>query len=431
MDMQDCQKLLNSSCVIFAIDSNEETRNYVNRLLQYLEKMSHKPKLLIDLATPPIVKAVADVTVVTIEDLSQEAGKNIDKRSSEINKVRNIIDNQLDLIIGNLEREIGKKLLNEQKIGVSCKLDAEKLRLLNVRNDGYKSIRSQLDQAGFIEVTTPYIVGISTDPPKIDKGGAIDVAWHGGSKAFLRQSNQLYKQMIIASGLSKIYEVGPFWRAETFQSYRHLQESIGLDVEFSEPKNLEEVYSLAYSVILNVKEAIFRNYELNVYKDISLPDVNSIPVITYMEAINVLNSRGYSIALGEDLGLIGEAKLGQIIKRERDSDVFVVRDYPDTIKKFYTKKKEGGLTETFDIILCGWELVSGAVRETDRSVIEKSMCLSGIDTNNYNFYLSVVDGAVPHGGFCLGIDRLIAKLLDLEMVSEAVAFPRTFKNLIP
>ena len=156
-----------------------------------------------------------------------------------------------------------------------------------------------------------------------------------------------------------------------------------------------------------------------------------MPIITYAEAVNILNSKGCYITFGEDLGLIGEAKLGQIIKKEHNSDAFIVKDYPDSIKKFYTKKTKGGTTETFDIIISGWELVSGAIRETNRSVIENSMRLSGIDTTDYNFYLSIVDGSVSHGGFCLGIDRLIAKLLDLEMVSDAVVFPRTFKNLIP
>ena len=81
--------------------------------------------------------------------------------------------------------------------------------------------------------------------------------------------------------------------------------------------------------------------------------------------------------------------------------------------------------------MAGWELASGAIRETDRSSIEKSMRLSGIDPGDYSFYLSIVDGSESHGGFGLGIDRLFAKLLDLEMVSDAVVFPRTFKNLIP
>ena len=236
--------------------------------------------------------------------------------------------------------------------------------------------------------------------------------------------------MIVASGLSKIYEIGPFWRSETNQSYRHLQETIGLDVEFSQPESVEEIYGLAYSVIVEVKNHIQKIYKIK-NKNFVIPDFSSVPIITYKEAVDTLNLKGHHIAFGEDLGLTGELKLGQIIKRRYNSDIIVIKNYPDTIKKFYTKKIGNGLTETFDIILSGWEIVSGAIRETDRSVVEKSMNLSGINPQNYDFYLSIIDNSISHGGFGLGVDRLIAKILGLEMVTDAVVFPRTFKTLIP
>lgn len=218
-------------------------------------------------------------------------------------------------------------------------------------------------------------------------------------------------------------------RSETFESYRHLQESIGLDIEIKEPKDLEELYQLASSIIINTQKKIAQKFKLKT--NLQFPPVANIPVFTYTEVVSLLNENGSPVMYGEDLGLISEAKLGQIIKKTYQSDIFVIKDYPDTIKKFYTKKKEGGKTETFDIIVCGWELVSGAIRQTDGEQIRRSMMISGINADNYTFYISIVDGAVSHGGFCIGIDRLIAKILELEMVSDAVVFPRTFKKLVP
>ena len=430
VDFFDYEEIISSDCIVFAIGSNEETKKYIDKLFEIIKEANTKPKIMIDLANPPLVTNIQDVEIITIKDLSLEANKNLNKRISEISKAREIINKQCFNMIENLKKEMGRVILNKQSKEISCKLNNEKLNILKIRNDSYKVMRNFLDKRDFIEVTTPYIVGISTDPPKVDKGGTIDIIWQGGGKAFLRQSNQIYKQIIVASGLPKIYEIGPLWRAETMQSYRHLQESIGLDIELIRPKELKELYELSYSIILNVKKHVEKIYKIK-NENIILPKVSAVPIITYIEAINILNSKGYSIALGEDLGLIGEAKLGQIIKREYNSDIFIVKNYPDTIKKFYTKKIGNGLTETFDIILAGWEVVSGAIRETNRVEIERAMRFSGIDVNNYGFYLSAIDGAIAHGGFCLGIDRLIAKLLDLEMVSEAVAFPRTFKNLIP
>lgn len=430
VDLYNYAELIASDCLVFALDSNKETKKYSLDLLKYLKENSSPKKILIDLASPPLFENETVVEAITIKDLSIEANKNLDKRTSEISKARDIVNKYCAVAIKSLNKEINKILLDTQTTEINCKLDSTKLNLFNIRNQVYKATRHKLDKLGFVEITTPYIVGVSTDPPKVDKGGAIDVVWQGGARAFLRQSNQLYKQMVVASGLPKIYEIGPFWRAEINQSYRHLQESIGLDVEFSNPKNLDELYKLAYAVILDVKKQL-QKVNKSKKANLILPSPDLLPVVTYGEAINILNSRGYTIAFGEDLGLIGEAKLGQIIKKMKNSDVFVVKNYPDTIKKFYTKKIKGGATETFDIILSGWELVSGAIRENDRLVIEKSMRLSGINVAEYNFYLSIIDRAVSHGGFCLGIDRLVAKLLDLEMVTDAVVFPRTFKNLIP
>lgn len=430
VDFKDYAKIIDSSCIIFAITLNEETRKHADEFLLHLKESSSRPKFIIDFSSPPLLRNNADIRIVDIKDLSQEANENLNKRKLEINKTREIVNKYLDNISNDLKREIGKMSLNKLRKDTVFKLDSEKLRLIKIRNDVNKSIRDYFEKLEFIEVTTPYIVGISTDPPKVDSGGTIDVIWQDGSKAFLRQSNQIYKQMIVVSGLQKIYEIGPFWRAEATQSYRHLQEVIGLDVEFSKPKGLDEIYGLAYSIILDVKNNIDKIYGAR-DNGLILPDMESLPVITYQEAVDILNSKGHGIVLGEDLGLVGEAKLGQIIKREKNSDVFVIKNYPDTIKKFYTKKIEGGLTETFDIIMSGWELASGAIRETDRATIEKSMYLSGISPIDYDFYLSIVDGSSPHGGFGLGIDRLVAKMLDLEIVSDAVVFPRTFNRLIP
>jgi len=236
--------------------------------------------------------------------------------------------------------------------------------------------------------------------------------------------------MIVASGLPKIYEIGPFWRAEESTSYRHLLESIGLDVEVASPKNLEALYELAYNTIRTAFLAI--NEQLNIKEShLLIPTFEEVPVLRYSEAVALLQSRGFNIKYGSDLGLVGESKLGQIMKKEHSSDVLIIKEYPDTIKKFYTKKRSNGETETFDIIVDGWEFVSGAIRNTDRRNIEKSMLLSGISASSYAFYLSIVDRAVPHGGFCLGIDRLVAKALDKETVAEATAFPRTTERLIP
>lgn len=413
-------------CVIIALNNNTETNTAVTGLLRKIENT--KGIFFVDLSTPSLL-AGKITDFVGIERLSEIAEINGGARKNEVSKARDIVNKKINVIIDQINRNIAKLYMNQQKRTNFKRLDRDKLDLISQRSGMCKIIRNYLDDKKFTEVTTPYIVGISTDPPKVDKGGTINVDWMNGATAFLRQSNQIYKQILVASGMEKIYEIGPFWRQETSESYRHLQESIGLDIELRNPKNLDDLYHLACQIIKKVNDDLIKIFGLA--NHLILPEISKIPVFTYYEAVKLLQENGNPVTMGEDLGLVSEAKLGQLIKSRSNSDIFIIKDYPDTIKKFYTKNKIGGLTESFDIIVDGWELVSGAIRQTDGEQIKKSMLLSGIGVNNYEFYISIVDKAVNHGGFCIGLDRLIAKILDKEMVSEAVPFPRTYRRLIP
>ena len=416
----------NVECVIIAVDNNVETDSFIADLLKKINDI--QGILFVDLSTPSLLSGKVS-NFIGIEKLSEIAEKNVGMRKNEISKARAIVSKKVDIVVDQINKDIARLYITKQRQNNFKKLDKNKLDLVIQRSKMCKIIRSYLDDKKFIEVTTPYIVGISTDPPRVDRGGTINVDWMNGSTAFLRQSNQIYKQILVASGLDRVYEIGPFWRKEISESYRHLQESIGLDIEFKNPENLESLYYLACHIIKKVNNDLINTFDFASY--LILPEINKIPVLTYYEAVKLLQENGNPITMGDDLGLVSEAKLGQLIKSRHGSDIFVIKDYPDTIKKFYTKNKQGGLTETFDIIVNGWEIVSGAIRQIDGEKIKKSMLLSGIDISNYEFYISIVDKAVDHGGFCIGLDRLIAKIMNKEMVSDAVPFPRTYKKLIP
>lgn len=410
--------------IVIAIDNTTET----NKLIQVLiDKLSEMNVIFIDLSTPPLLSGKIK-KFIGIDALSEIAQKTIGVRKDAVSKARGLINQWISLIVDRINAVIAANYILEQKKH-RFSLDSEKVNLIKMRGEMFQFLRKFLVQSEFLEVITPSIVGISTDPPKVDKGGTIDVDWMNGARAFLRQSNQLYKQICVASGIKKIYEIGPFWRKETNESYRHLQESIGLDIELQNPKSSQELYELACLIIKSVNDQLVDVFNLK--NHLNIPDVKRIPVFSYHEAVDILRENGYPVTRGDDFGLVSESKLGQIAKKKFNCDILVIKDYPDTIKKFYTKQKQGGLTETFDIIVDGWELVSGAVRQTNGELIRKSMSLSDISIADYEFYISIVDGSIEHGGFCLGLDRLLAKILDKEMVSDAVPFPRTYKKLIP
>jgi len=429
LDISDIKSARKASHIFIALPNTAETQNYIERLLKKLPVDTP----IYDLSSPSIVSVIPELTsnreTYTVQNFSEIATSHSQARKSEVDKVRALITNQVADWSLQLSRDVAKSTINDIKKAAAGPLDASTLSILRVRSDMNKALRSFFDKKKFLEVTSPYIVGVSTDPPRVDKGDTFTVDWPDGGRAFLRQSNQLYKQMIVASGVEKIFEIGPFWRAEESTTYRHLLESTGLDVEFANPKDLSSVYTLAYESIIAADKAI--SASAGVTSPLLLPVSNKVPVLTYSECVELLRSKGHHINYGQDLGLISESQLGQIIRKERGSDALIITNYPDTIKKFYTKKRENGETETFDIIIDGWELVSGALRNTDREQIEKSMLLSGVNAKQYSFYLSLVDGAVPHGGYCLGLDRMVAKSLGIETVSAATAFPRTAETLIP
>lgn len=416
----------NPRCMIIALDNTKQTDKYINTIIKDFK--DSKKILFIDLSSPPLLENKVE-NLVCLENLSEIANENIEKRKKEIKKVKEIIADSIPEIIDQINTSFAEIYILQQKHNHIKKLDKEKIDLVIKRSQMYKTIREFLEKKSFVEVTTPYIVGISTDPPKVDKGSTIDVEWANNSTAFLRQSNQIYKQILVASGMKKIFEIGPFWRKEEKESYRHLQESIGLDIEMKDPKNTEELYYLACNIIKKIYKTLNVNAKNN--NSLYFPAVKNTPVLTYSQAIKKLQENSCPIKYGEDLGLEKEAILGEIVKKNTNSDIFVIKDYPDTIKKFYTKNKGTGLTETFDIIVDGWEFVSGAIRQTDAEKIRKSMMLSGIDSSNYEFYISIVDGAISHGGFCIGLDRLLAKSIGVDNVMEATPFPRTYKRLIP
>lgn len=411
--------------VIIAVDNTESTDKLIFELVK---KITDKNVLYVDLSTPPILKGKVE-DFVDISALSNIADQTIGARKDSVNKARKIIEDNLKYVVSRINSYFATLYVNAQKSTAVPVHDEERERLIRERGEMFQHIRKQLAEEDFLEVMTPFIVGISTDPPKVDKGGTIDIDWMNGARAFLRQSNQIYKQIYVAGGIERIYEIGPFWRKETSESYRHLQESIGLDVEMQNPEDLRQLYELACRLIKNTNDYLVEKCHLTTH--LNIPSVDKVPVLTYHEAVELLRENSNPVTRGEDFGLVSEAKLGQLVKKKYNSDIFVIKDYPDTIKKFYTKQKESGLTETFDVIVDGWELVSGAIRQTNGSLIRKSMQLSDINPSDYEFYINIVDGAPEHGGFCLGLDRLLAKILDKEMVSDAVPFPRTYKRLIP
>lgn len=327
-----------------------------------------------------------------------------------------------DVNNSNFHNEIDKKFSNnKQKI-----LDITILRDYLIRG-----IREYLYDEDFTEINIPSVVSVATEPVKIPKRELFTLDWYG-KEAFLSQSAQLHKQMVIALGLDKIFVIAPFWRSEERDTKRHLSEAWSLDVEVSGIRSYNDVISVLENILKQSSEYLNENckriLERNNF-EVS-PLVSPFSRITYNDSVRILKENNVNIEIGEDIGPEREYELGKLVKRRDGKDIFFVERYPDSVKKFYVAYEEGNLTSTFDLIYKGWEIASGAKRETDYRKIESRIKTFGLSTDDYKCYLDIFKNGMPeHGGFGLGLDRYFARLLNLDDARKAVLFPRT-KSLI-
>ncbi len=291
-----------------------------------------------------------------------------------------------------------------------------------IRSRMLKVIRDFLADRGFVEINTPKIVSSATEG-----GTALFPITYFEREAFLNQSPQLYKQMLIASGLDAVFEIAPIFRAEEHDTTKHLNEATSIDVEVAFV-TMEEVMQLLEELVAHVYTAIapypgLKSFELEF-------EVPRTPFrrITYDEAIDILAAAGEEIEWGEDLSTAHEHILGKTI-----GEHYFITDWPCAIKPFYAQPIEGKDTcDAFDLMHPRLELSSGSQRVHSYELLREQIETKGLTPESFEFYLNAFRfGMPPHAGWGLGVERLLMTLLGLENVREAVLFPRDRRRLAP
>ncbi|HYR02858.1 MAG TPA: amino acid--tRNA ligase-related protein, partial [Syntrophobacteria bacterium] len=253
-------------------------------------------------------------------------------------------------------------------------------------------------------------------------------------KAYLSQSGQLYAEAG-AMAFGKVYTLGPTFRAEKSKTRRHLTEFWMLEPEVAYA-DLGDLLSLAEQLISHLVQSVLthRRRELEILeRDLSrlAPILPPFPRITYEEAIDLLRSRGVTIAWGDDLG--GDEET--ILSHHFDRPVMVTH-YPLKIKAFYMK----GASERPDLALCvdvlapeGYgEIIGGSQREDDYEKLVARLVEHNLPREHFEWYLDLRRyGSVPHAGFGLGIERTVAWICGIAHLREAIPFPRMLQRLYP
>jgi nondiscriminating aspartyl-tRNA synthetase len=287
-----------------------------------------------------------------------------------------------------------------------------------------------LRKEGFLEIKTPKILSAATE------GGAnFFKIKYFDRDAFLAQSPQFYKQAAM-SAFERVFEVGVVFRAEPSFTTRHVTEYTGLDAEMGFIDGMEDVMGMLEKTMQHVFKHIGETCqkELTLF-GASVPEFVPIPRIKLSEAFEILkNEYGKVLQDGEDIDSEGERMIGEYAKKKYGSDLIFLTHYPTAVRAFYSlpSPENPKLSESYDLVFRGLEIASGAERVHEYQMLVDILKARGLDPEQFSDYLEIFkNGAPRHGGWGLGSERIVQKLLGLETIKEAILYPRDVKRLTP
>ncbi|MDO5843878.1 MAG: aspartate--tRNA(Asn) ligase [Methanocorpusculum sp.] len=295
-----------------------------------------------------------------------------------------------------------------------------------IRNSVLRAINEYLWDNKFTQVQTPKIVAAATEG-----GTELFPLAYFDKEAFLNQSPQLYKQMLMGAGFDRVFEIGPIFRAEEHNTVRHLNEATSIDVEMSFANEqdamsvLENAVAYAYQYVKDHCAAELETLEI---KDFKVPSV-PFPKITYKEAIEISTEGGEPLAFGDDLSSAAERVIG-----EKMGTMYFITEWPTSTRPFYTMPFEDKpeVCRAFDMMHPRMELSSGAQRCHIYDLLVKQIKDKGLNPDAFEFYLNPFRyGMPPHAGWGLGAERLVMTMLDLQNIREGVLFPRDRHRVSP
>ncbi|MEK6841656.1 MAG: asparagine--tRNA ligase [Nanoarchaeota archaeon] len=340
-------------------------------------------------------------------------------------------------IVGTSDQFPINKDLNEELLGDRRHLwlrSRKMTAILKVRDTVLTAMREHWRKKGFYEHHSPSLLGMQAEG-----GSTLFKVDYYGKPVFLTQTWQLHAEPAIFS-LEKIFTIQPAFRAETSKTSRHLSELWMAEMEAAW-EDFDYIQDDAEELIKDVVSRVLaeRKPELDIigrdWKKLEATVKKKFPRITYDDALKLLKEKKkINIPWGKDLRTIEEDRLSELY----DTPI-LVRHYPKIVKAFYMKEVEGRtkgkeVVYGFDMIAPeGYgELVGGSQREEDIEKLKKNLKAQGEDPSKYEFYFDTRRyGSVPHGGYGMGVERVISWICGLETIKDAIAFPRTMTRYSP
>jgi nondiscriminating aspartyl-tRNA synthetase len=335
-------------------------------------------------------------------------------------------------ILGTAALQLPIDITGKTPANIEVRLDARALDLsqepniaaFKIQHFAVEAIRSFLFEKDFLEVHTPRIIASATEG-----GAALFTVDYFGEKAFLAQSPQLYKEQLVMS-LEKVFEVGPFFRAEESHTRRHLSEFVSIDIEkaFADAENVMGLLEqLIQHVCKDVQAKCTKELEVLKYK-LRVPKV-PFKRLTYDEILSDLKNAGVDVPWGEDISTEAFKVLGKLYP-----SFYFITDWPTRSKAFYIKPREDNpdLCEGFDLMWRWVELVSGGTRIAEKDLLVARLKEQGLNPEAFKFHLQSFDyGMPPHAGWAIGLERLTMMLTGKKNIREVTFYPRDRDRLTP
>ena len=293
------------------------------------------------------------------------------------------------------------------------------------------ALREYFIQHDFIEIHSPKIAKGAAE-----SGAEVFKIDYFGEEACLSQSPQFYKQMAIASGFNNVFEIGPVFRAENSHTSYHATEINMADAEISYIESVEDVMDVEEGWLKYGIDALFEKYGEQITSTFKVEKPNTevdFPRITFREAKEILKEKYHFEGEREDdLERREEKLLCQYAKEKYKSDFIFITKFPFAARPFYHMLDEDGLTESYDLLFRGVEITTGAQREHRHDILKQQMIEKGVRPESLDFYLEFFSyGCPPHGGFGVGLARIMMQLFQLDNIREATFIYRGPTRLNP
>ncbi len=307
----------------------------------------------------------------------------------------------------------------------------KRLAIFRLQSAILESFSAALRKMEFTEIKSSKLVSSGTEG-----GSNLFYLDYFGKAAFLAQSPQFYKQILVGTGLERVFEIGPVFRAEPHNTSRHLNEYTSLDFEMGFIDDENDVMDTEAEVIGQIIEHLANHcrYIFDLYGQ-QIPQAAEIPRLPLQDAGRILTEQ-FSVQerIFHDLSPAEEKQLWQWAREEHGSDFLFITRYPAKKRPVYTMPcpENPTLTRSFDLLFRGLEITTGGQRIHDYRQLEDNMRKFGLDPADFKDYLECFRyGMPPHGGLAIGLERLTMQLLGLDNVREASLFPRDKERLRP